>query len=69
MNNNELETFVIAFKNKLGRTPNEYIIEKINTGSQIDDIRYLFDVVSAQISYKNECKYFDFDYFYNMKKN
>lgn len=67
LNTNDLNIFVCAFQKRLGRTPNEYITEKISTGSYIDDIKYLFDIVSAEISYKNGCKYFDFDYFYNTK--
>lgn len=63
--NNNPNSFVEAFKKRLGRTPKEYINEKIKSGSQIDAIKYLFDVVAAEISNQNNCKFFDFDYFYN----
>ena len=63
--NNGVDFFSKVFQNRLHRTPNEYIEEKIKTGSKIDDIRYLFNVVAAEISLQNSCKYFDFDYFYN----
>lgn len=63
--NNNPNFLVEAFKKRLGRTPNEYINEKIKTGSEIDAIRYLFDVVAAEISNQNNCKFFDFNYFYN----
>ena len=63
--NTNPEFFIRVFQNRLHRTPNEYIEEKIKTGSKIDDIRYLFNVVAAEISLQNSCKYFDFDYFYN----
>ena len=56
--------FVDAFKKRLNRTPSEYINEKIKTGSRLDDIKYLFNVVAAEISNQNNCKFFDFDYFY-----
>ena len=47
------------------RTPDEYIDEKLATGSKFADIRYLFNIVAAQISQQNNCRFFDFDYFYN----
>lgn len=55
--------FVDAFKRRLGRTPNEYITEKLRSGSQLDDIKYLFNIMAAEISTRNNCKFFDFDYF------
>lgn len=59
-----IKIFNDAFKNRLGRTPYEYIYKKMDTGSQIEDIRYLFNIIAAEISRKNNCRYFDFDYFY-----
>lgn len=57
--------FVKAFQNRLHRTPNEYIDEKLATGSKLDAIKYLFNIQAAAISQSNNCGYFDFDYFYN----
>ena len=56
--------FITAFKNRLGRTPNEYISEKLKTGSDFEAVKYLFNIVAAEISTQNNCKFFDFDYFY-----
>ena len=56
--------FATAFKKRLGRTPDEYINEKLKTGSDFEAIRYLFNIVAAEISTQNNCKFFDFDYFY-----
>ena len=56
--------FMDAFKKRIGRTPNDYINEKIKTGSQLDAVKYLFNIVAAEISNRNNCKFFDFDYFY-----
>ena len=61
---NELNVFISAFKNRFGKTPNEYIARKISTGSHIDDIKYLFNIIAVEIADKNQCKYFDFDNFY-----
>ena len=66
--NTNPEFFIRVFQNRLHRTPNEYIEEKIKTGSKIDDIRYLFNVVAAEISLQNSCKHFDFDYFYSRRR-
>lgn len=48
----------------MGYTPNEYINKKLKTGSQLDAVKYLFNIVAAEISNQNNCKFFDFDYFY-----
>lgn len=60
-----LSLFVKAFQNRLHRTPNEYIDEKLATGSKLDAIKYLFNIQAAAISQSNNCGYFDLDYFYN----
>lgn len=62
--NTNPQFFIIAFQKRLGRTPNEYINEKLKTGSNFDAIKYLFNIVAAEISNQNNCKFFDFDYFY-----
>ena len=63
--NNELNVFVSAFKSNRGRTPYEFISGKIKTGSQIDAIKHLFNIFSAEIAQQNNCEFFDFDNFYN----
>lgn len=60
----QLSLFNSAFQKRLKRTPIEYINKKLNTGSQIDDVKYLFNIISAEISRQNNCEFFDFDYFY-----
>ena len=50
--------------NKLGKSPEEYIRNKINVGSEENDVRYLFNIVANKIAKDNNCKFFDFDYFY-----
>ena len=62
--NTNPQFFIAAFQKRLSRTPNEYINEKLKTGSRFEDVKYLFNVVSAEISNQNNCKFFDFDYFY-----
>lgn len=67
--NKSLSLFVKAFQKRLHRTPNKYIDEKLATGSKIDDVKYLFNVIAAEISLQNRCVYFDFDCFYNRCRN
>ncbi len=62
--NSNLQFFINAFKKRLGRTPNEYINEKLKNGSRFEDVEYLFNIVAAEISNQNNCKFFEFDYFY-----
>lgn len=62
--NTNPQFFIAAFQKRLSRTPNEYINEKLKTSSRFEDVKYLFNVVSAEISNQNNCKFFDFDYFY-----
>lgn len=62
--NSKLRFFIDAFKKRLGRTPNEYINEKLKNGSRFEDVKYLFNIVAAEISNQNNCEFFEFDYFY-----
>ena len=56
--------FEMAFENRLGRTPVDYIAEKIANESDEHSIRYLFDILSAEIGSQNRCKSPGFDYYY-----
>lgn len=60
--------FVCAFSKRTGRTPREYIYEKLSGGSEVYAVRYLFNIEAAYISRENNCKFFDFDYFYSANK-
>lgn len=60
----DLQIFVSAFKEGVGKTPKEFIMRKIETGSKIEDIKYLFEVLSDEISLTNNCENYEFDCFY-----
>ena len=62
---NSADSFIIVFKKSLGRSPQEYIEGKIKAGSDIESVKYLFNILAAEISNKNKCRFYDFDYFYN----
>lgn len=56
--------FEMAFQKRLGQTPAEYLMEKIQSGSDISSIEYLFDIVSAEIAAKNHCECKGFAYYH-----
>lgn len=60
------KVFEKAFETRLGQTPVDYLIAKIQSGSSVSSISYLFDILSAEISLKNHCIYMGFDYYYAM---
>ena len=57
--------FEIAFQEKLGQTPMDYLVSKIQNGSSISSIEYLFDIVSAEIAMKNYCVCKGFAYYHS----
>ena len=50
------KAFETAFQKRLGKSPADYLIEKIQSGSSVASIEYLFDIVSAEIATKNHCE-------------
>ena len=57
--------FETAFEKKLGQTPVDYLISKIQGGSSVSSIEYLFDIVSAEIAMKNNCVCKGFAYYHS----
>ena len=57
--------FETAFEKKLGQTPVDYLISKIQGGSSVSSIEYLFDIVSAEIAMKNNCACKGFAYYHS----
>ena len=58
--------FETAFEKKLGQTPVDYLTKKIQGGSSVSSIEYLFDVISAEIAMKNNCVCKGFAYYHVM---
>lgn len=56
--------FETAFEKKLGQVPVDYLISKIQNGSSVSSIEYLFDIVSAEIATKNNCVCKGFAYYH-----
>ena len=58
------KVFEAAFEKSLGHHPVDYLIEKLQGGSSISSIEYLFDILSADIAMKNRCTSRGFNYYY-----
>ena len=58
------KVFEKAFETRLGQTPVDYLIAKIQGGSSVSSISYLFDIVAAEIAMKNHCINKGFDHYY-----
>lgn len=56
--------FETAFEERLGQTPVDYLVNKIQGGSDISSIEYLFDIISAEIAMKNHCVCKGFAYYH-----
>lgn len=61
--NNNLP-FDNAFKNRMGQDPTSYVASKLATGSDLGTIRYLFDIIAAEVELKSKCKSPGFDFYY-----
>lgn len=57
-------TFENAFKNRIGQDPAAYVAGKLASGSDLCAIRYLFDIIAAEIELKSKCKSPGFDFYY-----
>lgn len=56
--------FETAFPKRLGQSLIDYLVGKIQSGSSIPSIEYLFDIVSAEIAAKDHCTCKGFAYYY-----
>lgn len=58
------KVFEDAFEKNLGQNPVDYLIEKLQGGSSVSSVEYLFDILSADIAMKNHCTCKGFDYYH-----
>ena len=63
--NDSLAVFEKAFQKRLGQTPVEWVKSKVEAGSQIKDIQYLFEISAAEIARQNKCLPQPFDIYYS----
>ena len=57
-------TFETAFKNRVGQDPASYVASKLASGSDLGAIRYLFDIIAAEVEIKSKRKSPGFDFYY-----
>lgn len=62
--NKDPKVFETAFQKRLGQSPVDYLVEKIQSGSDLSSIEYLFDILSAEIAMKTHCTCRGFAYYY-----
>ena len=58
------KVFETAFRKRLGQSPTDYLVGKIQSGSSVSSVEYLFDIVSAEIASKNHCECKGFVYYH-----
>lgn len=61
---NDTMTFDVVFKNRIGQEPTTYVAGKLASGSDLGAIRYLFDIIAAEVELKSKCKSPGFDFYY-----
>lgn len=62
---NHAVSFESAFISHIGQDPTSYICSKISGGSDIGAIRYLFEIIEAEVEKKSNCKSPGFDFYYS----
>lgn len=58
------KVFEEAFEKSLDQHPADYLIEKLQCGSSVSSVEYLFEILSADITMKNNCICKGFDYYH-----
>ena len=61
---NKHSPFEIAFIGQVGQDPVSYIKSKLSSGSDLGAIRYLFEIIEAEVEKKSKCKSPGFDFYY-----
>ena len=59
------KVFEESFRKRLGQTPLEWIAAKVESGSPISSIQYLFEISAAAIAQRNYCAPQSFERYYN----
>ncbi len=57
--------FEDAFEKRIGQTPLEWVRSKVEGGSPIDSIHYLFQITSSAVAKEYDCVQWDFEEFYS----
>lgn len=60
----ERQKFEAAFAKRLGKTPAEFVQQKLHSGSKVEDIRYQYEIMAVEIARQNGCRKQDFSLYY-----
>ena len=63
-NSLERQKFEAAFAKRLGKTPLEFVLQKLHSGSKVADIRYQYEIMAVEIARQNDCRKQDFSRYY-----
>ena len=58
------QKFEAAFAKRLGKTPSEFVQQKLHSGSKVADIRYQYEIMAVEIARQNGCQKQDFSLYY-----
>ena len=58
------KVFETVFRKRLGQSPTDYLVGKIQGGSSVSSVEYLFDIVSSEIASRNHCECKGFAYYH-----
>ena len=58
------QKFESAFAKRLGKTPPEFVQQKLHSGSKVEDIRYQYEIMAVEIARQNGCRKQDFSLYY-----
>lgn len=62
--NKNPKVFEDAFRARLDLSPVDFIAEQVSAGSDVSAVRYLYDIMSAEIARKSNCICVGFDKYY-----
>lgn len=63
-NSLERQKFEAAFAKRLGKTPLEFVLQKLHSGSKVADIRYQYEIMAVEIARQNGCRKQEFSIYY-----
>lgn len=57
--------FELRFRDRIGQTPIEWVATKMESGSPLSSVKYLFEITAAAIAQKNNCEAQSFECYYS----
>ena len=63
-NSLERQRFEAAFAKRLGKTPAEFVQQKLHSGSKVADVRYQYEITAGEIARQSGCRKQNFSLYY-----